>query len=71
MAENYDCSTVVTERRYMEIRSKRSFGVMKELYEKNGVRALFAGNLWLFDFSVKCTKEIFSKYVKKYKFSNL
>ncbi|EJW86790.1 solute carrier family 25 member 40 [Wuchereria bancrofti] len=43
MTENCGCNTVITERRDMEIRSKRSFGIMKELYEKKGFRALFAG----------------------------
>ncbi|OZC06090.1 hypothetical protein X798_06927 [Onchocerca flexuosa] len=45
VTENCGCSTVVTEGRDMEIRSKHSFGVMKELYEKKGFRSLFAGNL--------------------------
>ncbi|CAG9537719.1 unnamed protein product [Cercopithifilaria johnstoni] len=41
MIENYD--KITRERRSMEIRSKHSFGIMKELYEKNGLKALFAG----------------------------
>ncbi|KAM3723059.1 putative mitochondrial glutathione transporter SLC25A40 [Dirofilaria immitis] len=43
MTENCGCNTVVTKRRDMEIRSKHSFDIMRELYEKKGFRALFAG----------------------------
>uniref|UniRef100_A0A158Q8T8 Solute carrier family 25 member 40 n=1 Tax=Elaeophora elaphi TaxID=1147741 RepID=A0A158Q8T8_9BILA len=43
MTEKCSRDTVISKRHDMEIRSKHSFDIMKELYEKNGFRALFAG----------------------------
>lgn len=64
ITENNDYNAII-KKRNMEIQSRHSFGIMKELYKKNGFRALFAGS---FAFGMENSKGVFTKGVKSTNF---